>query len=88
MGYTLPMARIQASAQNNIAHSTKERAYMWGNNSHHKLGIQNNYKNLEVPKQVCWLVLTTATLDDSDDFEIDSDIPNMQLRTIVVDHDF
>lgn len=70
MGYTLPIARIQASSQNNIAHTTNNRAYMWGSNAHHKLGIQNNYKNLEVPKPVCWLIVTSMTIGDSDDYQI------------------
>jgi alpha-tubulin suppressor-like RCC1 family protein len=89
MGYTLPIARIQASSQNNIAHTTKDRAYMWGSNAHHKLGINNHHKNLEVPKPVCWLVLSSTTIDDTDDYQVsESEVANLKLRTIVIDHEF
>lgn len=71
-----------------MAHTTNERPYLWGSNHHQKLGINNNYKNLEVPKPVIWVVLRNEAYDSDDDSVQEEDSTNTKLRTIVIDHEF
>lgn len=53
-GFNQYIDRIQASAQNNIAHTTKNRPWMWGSQQYSKMGYWYAEKNWEVPKPVIW----------------------------------
>jgi alpha-tubulin suppressor-like RCC1 family protein len=86
----VPIARVQASNNNNIAWTAHhQKPYLWGSNYKNKLGINSMGRNWEQPKPVIWQILKKSkdTANQSDDEEVD-ETQLIMLKTIVKDDDF